>query len=408
MTEPPNSPPPEAPHREPPASEAPAPLHGIRVLDMTEALAGPYCGMLLGDLGADVIKIERRGVGDQSRRWGPPFVGDQSAYYLSINRNKRSLEIDLDQERDQDILHRLVDSADVFLTNIPRISSLRKRNVDPDTLMGRRPELIYCAISGYGHTGPKAGRPGYDVIAQGEAGLMALTGEPDGGPMRFPTPMADISAGIYSLIGILSALYARDRAGGTGKGRFLDVALVDSQVTWLANVGGSYLAGGEAPQRLGNNHPSITPYQPVRARDRTFLIAVGTERLWQKFCGVFDWRESVMVDPRFETNSKRNANRAALIERIQDQLATHDADHWIQTLLQAGVPAGPIHLPEETLTDEHLIARGMIVELEHPALGWVRSIGLPVQMSGSGPTYRRHPPTLGEHNQEILSQLAMS
>ena len=384
-----------------------SPLHGVRVLDMTEALAGPYCGMMLGDLGADVIKVERRGIGDQSRRWGPPFVGDQSAYYLSINRNKRSLEIDLDETEDQEILHRLVETADVFLTNIPRMGSLRKRNVDPDQLMARRPELIFCAISGYGHTGPKAERPGYDVIAQGEAGLMALTGEPDGAPTRFPTPMADISAGIYSLIGILSALYSRDRPGGTGKGRFLDVSLVDSQVTWLANVGGSFLANGEAPQRLGNTHPTITPYQPVRARDRAFLVAVGTERLWQKFCDIFDWQNSVMVDPRFDTNSRRNANRSALIQLIEDRLADHDAEHWIRALLEAGVPAGPINLPEEALTDEHLIARGMIVELEHPALGWVRSIGFPVHMSVGGPTYRRHPPTLGEHNREILSQLGM-
>ena len=387
---------------------------------MTEALAGPYCGMMLGDLGADVIKIERRGTGDQSRRWGPPFLGGESAYYLSINRNKRSFEIDLDQEQDQQTLHRLVDTADIFLTNIPRMGSLRKRRVDPETLMTRRPELIYCAISGYGHTGPKAERPGYDVIAQGEAGLMALTGEPDGSPMRFPPPMADISAGIYSLIGILSALYQRDRrgragtgragtggagTGGTGMGQFLDVSLVDSQVTWLANVGGSFLATGDPPKRLGNAHPSITPYQPVRARDRTFLIAVGTERLWQKFCGVFDWQQSVMIDPRFQTNTQRNAHRQELMELIHHQLAKQDAAQWIEALLKAGVPAGPINLPEETLTDEHLIARGMVVELEHPALGCIRSIGFPVRMSAGGPTYRRHPPTLGEHNGEILAEL---
>lgn len=386
-------------------TEASGPLHGLRVLDMTEALAGPYCGMLLGDLGADVIKIERRGNGDQSRRWGPPFLAGESAYYLSVNRNKRSLEIDLDAPEDRELLHRLVGTADVFMTNIPRLSSLKKRSVDPESLQKLNPQLIYAAISGYGHRGPKAQRPGYDIIAQGEAGLMALTGEPDGGPMRFPTPMADISGGIYCLLGIQAALYARDRPGGTGRGQFLDIALVDAQTTWLANVGGSFFATGNEPRRLGNQHPSITPYQPVRARDRTFLIAVGTERLWEKLCGVLGWTETLRVDPRFADNAARNGSRDLLIEKLEAELAQKDAAEWIEALLAVGVPAGPIHLPSETLTDDHLKARGMVVELEHPEAGPIRSIGLPVLMSETGPTYRRYPPRLGEHNDEIREEL---
>ena len=389
--------------RNQPALEGP--LHGLRVLDMTEALAGPYCGMLLGDLGADVIKIERRGSGDQSRRWGPPFLAGESAYYLSINRNKRSLEIDLDAPADRDLLHRLVRTADVFMTNIPRMGSLKKRAVDPDTLLQINPRLVYAAVSGYGHSGPKAERPGYDIIAQGEAGLMALTGEADGGPMRFPTPMADISGGVYCLLGIQAALYARDRPGGTGRGQFLDVALVDAQTTWLANVGGSFFATGEEPKRLGNQHPSITPYQPVRARDRTFLVAVGTERLWSKLCEVLGWTETVRLDPRFATNADRNASRSELIALLEAALAERDAGDWIEALLAVGVPAGPIHLPSETLTDTHLVARGMVVELEHPDAGSIRSIGLPVQMSDTGPTYRRYPPRLGEHNDEIRDEI---
>ena len=296
-------------------------------------------------------------------------------------------------------------TADVFMTNIPRMGSLKKRSVDPESLSALNPRLIYAAISGYGHAGPKAERPGYDIIAQGEAGLMAITGEADGGPMRFPTPMADISAGLYTLIGVQAALYARDRPGGTGRGQFLDVSLVDAQTTWLANVGGSFFATGQEPKRLGNQHPSITPYQPVRARDRSFLVAVGTERLWQKLCGVLDWTETVMQEPRFATNADRNAARPELIEILETALRERDAADWIEALLAVGVPAGPIHLPSETLTDEHLKARGMIVELEHPAAGLIRSIGLPTRLSETGPTYHRYPPRLGEHNQEIQDEL---
>lgn len=384
-----------------------SPLRGVRVLEMTEALAGPYCGMLLGDLGADVIKIERPNVGDQSRTWGPPFLDGESAYFLSVNRNKRSLELDAKDAADLGLLHQLIRRSDVFITNNPRMASLTRAGIDPDTLRNLNRRLVYSAISGYGHTGPKASRGGYDIIAQGEAGLMALTGEPGGGPARFPTPMSDITAGIYSLVGILSALYVRDKAvDGSGEGQFIDVALLDSQATWLANLGGSFFATGERPERLGNIHPSITPYQPIRAKDQTMVIAVGTERLWRRFCHVLGVEQTLMADPRFDSNPKRNAHRQELIPLLEDILAKRNAREWLEAFVANDIPAGPINFPDQTLTDEQLRARGMVVELEHPLLGVVKSIGNPIKLSDTGPTYRRYPPRLGEHNEEIRAQLA--
>ena len=381
-------------------------LTDIRVVEMTEALAGPYCGMLLGDLGADVIKVERPGTGDQSRGWGPPFLRGESAYFLSVNRNKRSVELNIKDPQDLSVLHRLVETADVFVTNIPRMSSLVRAGIDPATLQGLNARLIYAAISGYGFTGPKAGRGGYDIIAQGEAGLMALTGEKEGGPIRFPTPMADITAGLYTSLGVLTALYARDAApAGTGRGQFLDVSLVDAQTTWLANIGGSYFATGERPARLGNVHPTVTPYQPVQARDKMMILAVGTERLWERLCTLLGLEATVMRDPRFGTNAARNVHRDELIALLEQKLSTRDADEWVELFIGHGIPAGPINFPDHTLTDAHIRARDMVVELEHPLLGTVRSIGSPIHLSANAPSYRRYPPRLGEHNDEIRAEL---
>lgn len=384
-----------------------APLTGLKVVDMTEALAGPYCAMLLGDFGADVIKVERPGDGDQARGWGPPFLEGESAYFLGVNRNKRSIELDIKKPDDLLLLEKLIDRADVFLTNNPRFDSLARSRLDPATLRTRNPRLVYGAISGYGHTGPKANRSGYDIIAQGEAGLMALTGPVDGGPSRFPSPMADISGGIYTCMGVLAALYARDsRTTGTGLGQLVDVSLVDAQLSWLANIGASYFATGKRPPRLGNEHPTVTPYQPVRAQDKTMIIAVGNERLWAKFCKILGVEGTLMIDPRFATNAQRNMNRAELIALIEAQLRRRSAADWVEELVAAGVPAGPINFPDETLTDEHVRARRMIVELEHPLIGIVRSIAVPMRFETNGPTYRRYPPRLGEHNEEIRALAA--
>jgi crotonobetainyl-CoA:carnitine CoA-transferase CaiB-like acyl-CoA transferase len=379
-----------------------APLTGIKVVDMTEALAGPYSAMLLGDLGADVIKVERPGDGDQARGWGPPFLESESAYFLAVNRNKRSIELDTKQPDDLRVLQALIGRADVFLTNNPRLASLGRSGLDPATLRARHPRLVYGAISGYGHTGPKANRGGYDIIAQGEAGLMALTGPVDGGPTRFPSPMADISGGIYTCMGVLAALYARDnRASGSDTGQFVDVALVDTQLSWLANIGASYFATGQRPARLGNAHPNVTPYQPIRARDKLMIIAVGNERLWAKFCKILGLETTLMNDPRFATNADRNVNRAALVALLEQILVRRNAADWVEDLVAAGIPAGPINFPDETLTDEHVLARRMVVELEHPLLGVVKSIAAPMRFESNGPTYRRYPPRLGEHNDEI-------
>ena len=384
-----------------------APLTGIKVVDMTEALAGPYCAMLLGDLGADVVKVERPGDGDQARGWGPPFLDGESAYFLGVNRNKRSIELDIKQPPDLALLQKLIGRADVFLTNNPRLESLARSGIDPETLRSRHPQLVYGAISGYGHTGPKANRSGYDIIAQGEAGLMALTGSPEGGPSRFPSPMADISGGIYTCLGVLAALYARDnRASGSGRGQLVDVALVDAQLSWLANIGASYFATGKRPPRLGNAHPTVTPYQPVRAQDKIMIIAVGNERLWAKFCKILGAERTLLADPRFATNADRNVHRRELIDLVERILQQRPAAEWVEQLVEAGVPAGPINFPDETLTDEHVIARRMIVELEHPLIGIVKSIAVPIRFAENGPTYRRYPPRLGEHNDEIRALAA--
>ncbi|MBI3912741.1 MAG: CoA transferase [Chloroflexi bacterium] len=377
-------------------------LDDIRVLEMTEAMAGPYCAMLLGDLGADVIKIERPQIGDQARAWGPPFLHGESAYFLSVNRNKRSLTLDFKSDAGARVLHQLAARADVFITNLPRLDSLRRARIDYDTLRALNPRLIYAAISGYGHSGPKAGRSGYDVVAQGEAGLMAITGGANDGAMRFPAPMADISAGVYATIGILAALYAREKSG---TGQFIDIALVDTQTTWLSNIGGAFFATGARAKKIGNQHPSITPYQPVKCQDKFIILAVGTEPLWQRFCRVLGAEQTLMTDARFRDNPARNAHRAELIPLIEEILATRNADEWIAEFVAHEIPAGPINFPDETLTDSHLIARGMIVELEHPLIGVVKSIGNPAHLSGSPPTYRRYPPRLGEHNAEILREL---
>ena len=249
-------------------------LDSIRVVEMTEALAGPYCAMLLGDFGADVIKVERPGTGDQSRGWGPPFAGGESAYFLAANRNKRSITLDYNHPRGAEALQKLIASADVLIVNQPSLASLQKRGIDPESLTAKYPRLIYCGITGYGFSGPRVGMPGYDIIAQAEAGVMSFTGEADGGPLRYPIAIADMTCGMYAAMGILAALYAREK---TGRGQFIDMALFDSQLTWLANAGSSYLNAGVSPGRWGNAHPSIVPYEAFRGGDgKYFVVGVGT------------------------------------------------------------------------------------------------------------------------------------
>ena len=380
-------------------------LDGIRVVELAEALAGPYCAMLLGDLGADVIKVERNGCGDQSRGWGPPFVGTESAYYLATNRNKRSITLNYDHPVGGEILQRLLSTADVFICNQPSKVSLQRRGIDPETLRAKNPRLIYCSISGYGFSGPKAEQPGYDILAQAEAGVMSFTGDPGGGPLRFPIAIADMTTGMYSAMGILGALYARERSG---KGDYLDMALFDSQLTWLANVGSSYLNAGVSPQRWGNAHPNIVPYQLFRASDeRYFVVGVGTQEQWRRLVGILG-AEELRSDARFANNAVRNQNREQLIPILQRYFAASGSDTWLTRLKAADIPAAPIQTVGEALGDAQTVARGLVVELKHPTLQSARSIANPIRFREQPIVYRLPPPLLGEHNRSILRELQYS
>jgi crotonobetainyl-CoA:carnitine CoA-transferase CaiB-like acyl-CoA transferase len=381
-------------------------LDGVRVVEWTEAMAGPYAAMLLGDLGADVIKVERRGTGDQSRTWGPPFAGTESTYFLSANRNKRSLTLDINSPQGLDILKRLIGRADVFLHNQPGQQSVAKRGLDYESLAKANPRLIYCAISGYGMSGPDAGRPGYDILAQGEAGVMSFTGEPDGEPVRYPVPIADISCGIFSAMGILAALLARAR---TGHGQKLDMSLLDSQVSWLTSAGSSYLNAGVEPSRLGNAHPSIVPYQLFSTSDgQHIIVAVGTEALWGRFCGVLGIAETIGRDARFASNRLRIANRGELIPILEKLLLGGTANDWLRKFREADIPAGPIRSVAEALGDPQMAARRVVVEIEHAGIGVARSIANPMRMSETPVSYRLPPPSLGEHTEGILAELGFS
>ncbi len=378
-------------------------LEGVRVVELTEALAGPYAAMLLGDLGADVIKVERPGTGDQSRGWGPPFVGTESAYFLAANRNKRSIVLDYKKPADLRILHRLLRTADVFLCNQPALETLRQAELDSASVAKRYPSLIYCSITGYGWSGPNEGRLGYDILAQAEAGVMSFTGEPSGEPMRFPVAIADITTGIYAAMGILGALYRRTK---TGSGEFLDMSLFDSQLTWLANVGSSYLNAEVAPERLGNAHPNIVPYQVFRAADGLcFALGVGTATIWDKLLSVIDIGAQIATDQRFATNANRIQHRAELIPLLQSQFHSRSRAEWLRILGELNIPAAPIQTVSEALADPQTLARHLIVELEHPTLGVVRSIANPIRYTREPLCYRLAPPLLGEHTQEIIGEL---
>lgn len=378
------------------------PLKGITVIDQTQALAGPYCTMMLGDLGANVIKIERPGIGDQSRTWGPPFLNEESTYFLSTNRNKRSITLNIAAPEAREVVYRLVDRADVFITNLQKTESLRKFGIDYETLQGRNGRLVYAALSGYGQTGPRAGEPNYDLIAQAESGLMRLTGDPEGGPTRFPTPMADMTTGLFTLVGILSALHVRNE---TGKGQLVDTSVFESQMTWLENYAGEYFATGEEPPKRGNTHPQVVPYEPVQGSDgEWFILGVGSDRLWTVFCemvGLDDLRN----DPRFYTNSERVVNHEILIDILRPVMKQYTAQGWVDRLKGAGIPSALISSVGAAMTDSQTIARNFIVELDHPTAGVVKSLATPVHLSQTNISYRLPPPRLGEHTEAVLSEL---
>lgn len=379
-------------------------LDGILVADITQALAGPYLAMLLGDLGADVIKVERPDGGDQSRGWGPPFAGSESSYYMAVNRNKRSLTCNFRTKGGVDILRRLGKRADVLITNERRESYRQKMGIDYASLVERNPRVVYCSITGYGMTGPAAEQPGYDIIAQGMAGLMPLTGPTDAPPYCYPASIADLATAMYGVSSVLAALYARERAG---RGQYLDLSLVESQAWWGAIRACAYLLCGQAPRKLGNDHQSIVPYGTFKAQDDYLIIACASESLWERLCEVLEMPE-LHDDPRFYINRERVVRREEMRREIEQRLAARPAGEWLERLQAASIPCGPIYDIPQMLNDEQMVARGFVVEQPHPIVGTLRTLASPLHLSDTPAVYRRHPPLLGEHTDEVLGELGYS
>jgi len=370
------------------------PLEGITVLDLTRVLSGPYCTMLLADMGARVVKIEQPGKGDDTRAWGPPFVHGESAYFMSINRNKESVTLDFKRPEGRAILERLVANADVLVENF-RPGTLAKIGFDYATLAAAHPRLVYCSVSGFGQTGPRSREPGYDAVIQAEGGLMSITGPADGPPYRLGVAIADIVSGMFAAYGVAMALFARER---TGRGQQVDLAMLDAVTALLTYQAGNCFASGTAPGRLGNRHPSIVPYEVFAASDGDFVLAVGNDQLWKAFCGV----AGIDLGERFATNRQRVGGYDALRPIVADALATRPRAYWIEQLTAAGVPCGSVRDLGEVFADPQLAARDMIVSLEHAAAGAVRLLGVPVKLSSTPGAVRTPPPTLGQHTDAVL------
>lgn len=391
-----------------PVNAAPKALGHIRVLDLSRVLAGPWCSQNLADLGADVIKIERPGCGDDTRAWGPPYAKDadgkdtsEAAYYLSANRGKRSVTVDIASPEGQDLIRELARHADVVIENY-KVGQLKRYGLDYDSLKGVKPDLVYCSITGFGQDGPYAHRAGYDFLIQGMGGLMSVTGErdelPGGGPQKAGVALTDLMTGMYATIAVLAALTHRDR---TGDGQYIDMALLDTQVAMLANVGSNYLNSGKAPKRWGNAHANIVPYQTFACADGHIIVAAGNDGQYQKFVEA-GGRPELATDPRFATNPSRVANRDVLVPLLAQMVATRGRDAWIALLEAVGVPCGPINDVGEVFGNEQVQARGMAVELAHPAAGKVKLVRSPMKMSGTPATSDKAPPLLGQHTDEVL------
>jgi crotonobetainyl-CoA:carnitine CoA-transferase CaiB-like acyl-CoA transferase len=376
------------------------PLTGLRVVDLTQILAGPYCTMVLGDLGADVIKVERPDGGDGSRHWGPPFAGGESAYYLQVNRSKRSIAVDLKHPDAVVVTDRLTASADVVIENfLP--GAAERYGLDYASVLDRNPAVVYCSIRGYPHDHPQAARPGYDFVMQGEGGIMSMQGEPDGGPIKVAVAISDIVAGLFAGNAILAALVERS---ATGEGRELEVSLLDAQVAWLANRAGDWLIGGVRPQRLGNAHPSIVPYQTFRTADGHLNLAVGNDDQFARLCRAAG-REDLATDPSYATNPLRVEHRRTLIEELDRLIATRPTAEWLEVLDRAGVPGGPVlDLPDVFGGP----AAHMVETVEHPTAGSLDLVRTPIQLDRRRPESGRAPPLLGQHGAEILTDLGFS
>ncbi len=384
-------------------------LEGVRVLDLSRILAGPTCTQLLGDLGAEVIKVERPGAGDDTRRWGPPYLRgkdgplEESAYYLAANRNKRSVAIDFSQARGAELIVRLARDSDVLVENY-KVGGLAQYGLDYATLRESAPGLVYCSISGFGQTGPRRAQPGYDFLAQAMAGIMSITGGADGEPMKVGVGIADIVCGLYASTAILAALRHRD---ATGQGQHIDLGLFDSTLSWLANVATNFFVGGEDPKRYGNGHPNIVPYQTFPTADGWVVIACGNDSQFSRLCDGLGHRE-LAADERFSSNSARVAHREVLVERISTITRTESTEHWVAVLERAGVPGGPVHDVPAAFADPQAEARGMRVRMAHPEAGQVDLVGNPIRLSETPVSYERVPPKRGEHTDEVLATLGLS
>ncbi|BCF96512.1 hypothetical protein PPGU19_010810 [Paraburkholderia sp. PGU19] len=383
-------------------------LSHIRVLDLTRVLAGPWCAQTLADFGADVIKVERPGAGDDTRHWGPPYLKTpegadtrEAAYYLAANRNKRSVTVDIATPEGQQIVRELAAQSDVVLENY-KVGQLKKYGLDYESLKAVKPDLVYCSVTGFGQTGPYAQRAGYDFIVQGIGGFMSITGErdgqPGGGPQKAGVAIADLMTGMYSSVAVLTALAHRDR---TGEGQYIDMALLDVQVAMLANMNSNFLASGKAPARWGNAHPNIVPYQTFQTSDSWIIVAVGNDGQFRKFVEAGK-RADLADDDRFATNPERVRNRETLVPILAEMVRTRSKHEWIDALEAAGVPCGPINDLEEVFENEQVVARGMEVQLPHPSGGTVKLVRNPIRMSATPPEAQAHPPTLGEHTEAVL------
>jgi len=384
------------------------PLDGITVLDLTRVLSGPYCTMLLADMGARVIKVEQPGKGDDTRAWGPPFQGPvaqsprdgdseypgESAYFLSINRNKESVTLDFKQPEGRAILDRLIAKSDVLVENF-RPGTLEKQKLDFQSLRAAHPRLVYCSVSGFGHTGPRRHQPGYDAVMQGEGGLMSITGPKDGPSVRLGVAIADIVSGMFAAYGTSMALFARER---TGRGQAVDIAMLDSVIALLTYQAGNFFASGKVPVRLGNRHPSIAPYEVFDASDGEFVLAVGTDEQWRKFCAV----AGLAFDEKFATNRQRVTGYEELRPMVARRLSTEPRQIWIDRLGAEGIPCGSVRNFRELFADPQVAAREMIANLEHPTIGWIRQLGVPVKLSDTPGGVTIPPPRLGEHTDAVL------
>jgi len=371
-------------------------LSDVVVIDLSRVLAGPYCTMILGDLGATVIKVEQPGKGDETRYFGPPFIAGESAYYLGLNRNKLSVLIDFSTPEGKQRLLNLVSIATVLVENF-RPGTLERQGLGYEALRAINPGLIYCSISGYGQTGPYASRPGYDFVAQGESGLMSVTGEIDGEPQRVGSPVGDVSAGMYASMSILAALRVRDRSG---KGQYIDISLLETTMSMLANVASNYLISGEEAPRLGNGHPNIVPYQAFRTKDGYIIVSCGNDRLYQALCHLLG-REDLAADPRFATNPQRVRNREELVPVLQEEFRQRETGEWLPELRVAGIPCGPINTVSQSYNDPHIQARGFVWECEHPTAGTIKLSGSPIHLSETPARLYKAPPLLGEDDAKV-------